>query len=70
MNGLSKHFKDACQELSRGMNKGAYDKLKNAYPKFFKETNKGLDDDFSIKGIDKYKETMIKGFRKVEAWSD
>lgn len=70
MNGLSKHFKDACEELSRGMKKGAYDKLKNAYPKFFNETNKALDDNFTIEGIDEYKETLIRGFKKVEAWND
>ena len=70
MNGLSEYFKSACQELSEGMKPGAYKTVKKAFPKFFDQVNEKLDDNFTIKGVDEYKETMIRGFKKCNMWSN
>jgi uncharacterized membrane protein YvbJ len=70
MNELALYFKKTAQTLSEGMKEGAYNKLKKAYPNFFKETNDTLDADFTFKGIDKYREVMIEGFKKVNMWKE
>jgi hypothetical protein len=70
MNGLSRHFKKTCEILSKGMKPGAYNKLKEAYPEYFKTINDKLDNNFTIEGIDEYRETYIRGFKKVGMWRE
>jgi hypothetical protein len=70
MNELALYFKKTAQILSEGMKEGAYNKLKKAYPNFFKETNDKLDNDFTIKGIDEYREVMIEGFKQESLWKE
>lgn len=70
MSKLSEHFKETCEILSKGMKPGAYNKLKDAYPEFFKQINEQLDQDFTESGIDTYKKTMIRGFKKVGMWNE
>jgi len=68
MNQVSEYFSKACNELSEGMKEGAYQSLKAAYPKFFTEINEKLDHNFTIEGINEYRETMIRGFKKNKMW--
>jgi len=68
MNKLSEYYKKTCQTLSEGMMPGAYNKLKEAFPKYFDEINDKLDQDFTESGIDEYRETMVRGFKKVDKW--
>lgn len=70
MNELSKYFCKTAQTLSEGMKEGAYGKLKEAYPEYFKEINDKLDNNFTKEGIDEYRETYIRGFKKVGVWNE
>ena len=68
MSGISDYYYKACLDISTGMVYGAYSKLKEKYPEHFEKITKELDDNFTKKGVDKYKKSMINGFKKEELW--
>jgi len=68
MNGLSKKYAVICQEISTGMKEGGYDALKKAYPHYWEKVNQELDDNFNLQQMNKYRDTIITGLKKIGYW--
>ena len=67
---LSTHFKQATDEISRGMKPGAYAKLKEKYPNRLEKIEYDLSVNFTEKQIDEYKKSIVAGFQKIKMWDN
>lgn len=68
MSNISKEFCDTTQEISKGMRAGALASLKEKFPNKYKAINDKLDNNFTQDGIKEFKNSIIKGFKKIDMW--
>jgi len=57
-------------EINEGYIKGGITKLKTEYPEAYESLEKELTDNFTIKGLDRYKERLTKGLKQVGHWKN
>ena len=62
---LTEYSKYTAERISEGYVRGGYQKLKESYPKRFKAMEQDLADNFTKKGLDIYRERMIKGLKAI-----
>ena len=67
---LTEYSKYTAERISEGYVPGGYEKLKESYPKRFTAMEKDLEDNFTKKGLDIYRERMIKGLKAINHYHD
>lgn len=67
---LTGYSKYTAERISAGYVRGGYAKLKESYPKRFAAMEQDLEDNFTKKGLDTYRERMIKGLRAIGHYND
>lgn len=55
-------------DIDKGYIKGGITKLKAEYPEAYESLERELTGNFTIKGLDRYKERLIKGLKQVGHW--
>lgn len=56
--------------ISKGFVKGGYAELKKQYPKRLRTIEKELRENPTPEGMEKYRDNLINGLRKIGYWND